>query len=419
MTSKENFTTTEICTPLSHGIWDHVYKFSAMPISFPIYCHMLCFAKKQGPDQGSYRFSIKELIRLFTFGNEPRGDRRQSAIGRHTIRRAIMHLQDIEFIEILHTPKDRKDNCWVVRVKKYKGGIDSFMTVLQVNKSDDGEVLDFAPMDEQQVLAFDKEHENDVAEDTEERESKEPDHVRHNYDRWLNLLSLNLIANIVKIVSSSKPKIHQWNRKIILELENDKNEAARMLAEDLKKRVYNLKSSHELLPPELAIKVTNHLNLIIKQADKSEKPKIKKAAVEARYEFVMQYWNHMRWNGEFALHRIKTPPDAKRMKQVENRFNDAFFRDNWAFAICRMRASSYCRGEITSWKASLHGNKGFLKSDEAVREAIDGERYVENGNKRSGGRSGLARSFEADDYKGKGSSIFDDEDPGDGEDSAG
>ncbi len=416
MPDKEKITTTEICTPLSHGIWDHIFKFSPMPLSFPVYCHMLCFAKKQGPDQGEYRFSMKEMVRLFTFGNEPRGDRKQESVSRSTIRRAVVHLEDIGFIKIIHRPKDRKDSCWEVRVNKYKGGIDSFMAVLQVNKSDDGEIVGFQPMTEQQVMAFDKEHANDVVTDTETNPESQSYKDMHNFDKWLPHLSLNIIANIMKLVSSSDKEIYQWNQKVMANLENAPKEAAQVLARDFRELRYNLVSSHVILVPDLAVKLTTHLTGVIN--DKDTKKAIKRAYKEARYEVVRHYWNNMRWGkNEFAFHRTTTPPNNKRMDKIEKRFEDTFFQENWAYAVCKMRQSTYCRGEKTSWRASLHeGSFAFLESDEAVRRGLDGGRYVEDDKNGAGRRSGLARSFSEEEYEGKGSSIFEEEDAGDGKD---
>lgn len=417
MSDKEKFTTTEICTPLSHGIWDHIFKFSPMPLSFPIYCHMLCFAKKQGPDQGLYRFSVREMVRLFTFGNEPRGDRRQESVSRSTILRAVVHLEDIGFIKIIHRPKDRKDSCWEVRVNKYKGGLDSFMTVLQVNKSDDGEVVGFQPMTEQQVMAFDKEHANDVVTNTETNPESRSHRDMHNFDKWLPNLSLNIIANIMKLVSSSDNEIYRWNQKVMANLEDSTKDAAQVLARDFRELRYNLASSHVILAPDLAVKLTTHLTSVIN--DKDTKTAIKRAYKEARYEIVRHYWNNMRWGNknEFAFHRTTTPPNEKRMDKTAKRFEDKFFQENWAYAVCKMRQSAYCRGEKTSWRASLHeGSFAFLESDEAVRRGLDGGRYVEDdGSER---RSGLARSFTVEEYAGKGSSVFDEKGPEDDEDSS-
>jgi hypothetical protein len=412
MSNKEKHTTTEICTPLSHGIWDHIFKFSPMPLSFALYCHMLCFAKKQGKDKGVYRFSMKELIRLFTFGNKPRGSREEEGISRRTLRRAIRHLDDIDFIEIVHTPKGKVDNTWVVRVKKYKGGMDSFLTVLQVEKSEDDGVVGFNPMTEQQVMQFDQDHDMDMVEDSSDPKEGQHHSKVYNFDRWIPHLDLTIIASVMKVLSSCAKEIYRWSPKVMQLLEASEREAAQVLAKDFREFRYHLKSSHEILPPDHAIRVTDILTRIIE--DKNTKQSTYRAAREARYEFIRYYWNNMRWgdDNKFAFHRTTSPPDAARQDKLKRRFEDSFFKENWAFAVCMMRKSAYCRGEKSGWRASLHeGSYAFLQSDEAVRRGLDGGRFVENDKERQGGRKGgVARSFESSDYEGQGSSIFDDTD---------
>ena len=375
---------TEFFTPLGHGIWDHSSKFLPRPLSFMLYTYMLCYAKSKGNERGLISFPIKDLATLLSYGREQgRAHDSDLLISPSSIRRALNHLEEIKFIKVLSRGANRRDDCWVISINKYKA-MDNFPSVMQAKASDSpDDQPTLIPLDDSQLDTF--EHKNDTLFGNEEAEEEaEEERERCDFSGLSSLPNPAVIINLMKLASASNKEVLALNRDFVMAAEADPDEKYTKALEDIRTGTYHGQSSEKILPVRMAMKMAAYLTERIRKKEHETE------AENARFELVRLYWNGVLFNGKPALERMTSPRSPERTKKMTTRFQDAFFAKQWAAAVVKAKDSPHCRGE-NGWKANL---EWFTRNHDSIRRIME-NRYA-NGRKKQA--RGPTRNFDYDSY---------------------
>jgi len=376
--------TPEFFAPLSHGIWDHSEKFLARPLSFMLYTYMLCYAKSKGVDRGKISFPIKELAAMLSFGRDHGAVHEADLkISTTSIRRALNHLEEIKFIEVLARGATRKDDCWVISINKYKGGADNFPSVFQAASDTEGQPT-LVPLDDSHLDTF--EQKNDTLFDNEEEDARaQEESHRYDFSGLASLPNPAVSINLMKLASASTDSVLVYNRDFVILAESETKYDE--VLENIRVGTYRGQSSEEILPVAMAAKMAAHLTNMMRDKKHASRAEL------ARFELVRLYWNGMRTGGKSILTNSITPlaKDDDRLKKINTRFKDKFFAEKWAEAIVKAKNSPHCRGD-NGWVADL---VWFIKNSSSMRNIMEGK-YA-NGRSKQGPK-GPTRNFDYDSY---------------------
>lgn len=371
------FTTEEYFTVLSHGIFDHVHKFTPNP--FPLYIYLLCNAKKKDPGAGLYSFHIRELVDMFS--NSRGSTKNPDKTHKSSICRFLADLERMELIEIIDKPTGGLSATWRISIckfktfksflcirKKYSGGVAGPSHTGNGDVTEESDGVTLATAKQTKIWEEESEKRRGVKNDA-------PSHRRNGGDN-------NSI--LYKYVDSLKEHLRKINKKYLCDL-----------FEELRS---SKKSSEEIIPPDLACQWTQEATKEINGGTASTGLK------HVRNEMLRLYWNGLRMRGRRkCIFKICQTLGDDRQEIIAARFYNPVFRDNWAKALVEIKNSPYCRGEEANWEATF---VWFIKTENPVINAMDGRYRDRSKPKRTQGkgRGKIVRNVSGQNYL-KGTSL--------------